>query len=73
MRIILFLSVLTVSLITFCHAQSKVKVHDGVEIGGIQQWIGAKSDDDSKPLLLFLHGGPGFSSRSYSKRFIKYL
>ncbi len=54
-------------------AQNKVKTHEGVEIGGIRQWIGAKSDDDSKPILLFLHGGPGFSSRAYSKKFIRLL
>ena len=35
--------------------------------------IGARGDDDSKPLLLSLHGGPGFSSRPYSKPLIKRL
>lgn len=55
------------------NAQNSVKTHEGVQIGGIKQWIGATSKDDSKPLLLFLHGGPGFSSRAYSKKFIKHL
>jgi len=55
------------------HAQNPVKTHEGVKIGGVTQWIGAKSKDDSKPLMLFLHGGPGFSSRPYSKKFIKHL
>lgn len=54
-------------------AQYSVKTHEAVKIGGIKQWIGAISNDDSKPLLLFLHGGPGFSSRAYSKKFIRYL
>ena len=54
-------------------AQHSVKTHEGVEIGGIKQWIGAVGKDDTKPLLLFLHGGPGFSSRAYSRKFIKHL
>lgn len=55
------------------HAQNAVKTHEGVKIGGIRQWIGAQSGDASKPLLLFLHGGPGFSSRAYSKKFVEHL
>ncbi|WP_462248870.1 alpha/beta hydrolase [Ekhidna sp.] len=55
------------------NAQNPVKTHEGVQIGGIKQWIGAIANDDSKPLLLFIHGGPGFSSRAYSKKFIKQL
>ncbi|MEO1051755.1 MAG: alpha/beta hydrolase [Bacteroidota bacterium] len=64
---------LLVILQTWSFGQNKVNTYEGVTIGGIKQWIGAKSDDDSKPLLLFLHGGPGFSSRAYSKKFIKLL
>ena len=32
-----------------------------VSIGGIRQYILIKGKDDSKPILLFLHGGPGSS------------
>ncbi len=70
---ILYTLLLSLFIISTIKAQKQVKTHEGVEIGGIKQWIGAKSDDDSKPLLLFLHGGPGFSSRAYSKKFIKHL
>jgi dipeptidyl aminopeptidase/acylaminoacyl peptidase len=30
-----------------------------VRIGGIEQWVTIRGDDDRKPVLLLLHGGPG--------------
>jgi pimeloyl-ACP methyl ester carboxylesterase len=53
--------------------QNPIKTHESVTIGGIKQWIGARGEDDTNPLLLFVHGGPGFSSRPYSRKFINYL
>ena len=65
---------ITLTLFAFlAQGQNPVKTHEAVTIGGISQWIGAQGSDDTKPLLLFLHGGPGFSSKGYSKKFIKYL
>lgn len=32
-----------------------------VEIGGMKQFIKLQGADEEKPLLLFLHGGPGTS------------
>jgi proline iminopeptidase len=42
-----------------------------VKLGGVEQSIGIHGEDTSKPLLLILHGGPGFSElllfRSYNR------
>ncbi len=36
-----------------------------VSIGGIEQWITIKGEDRSKPVILFLHGGPGSTMSQY--------
>jgi pimeloyl-ACP methyl ester carboxylesterase len=38
-------------------------------VGGIKQYVSIKGKDRSKPLLLFLHGGPGGSVMSYADKF----
>lgn len=73
MRKIFFYTTFYACLYLNSIAQKPIKVAGGVDINGIQQWIGVTSKSDTNPLLLFLHGGPGFSSRSYSKRFVKQL
>jgi pimeloyl-ACP methyl ester carboxylesterase len=43
-------------------AQTSIDTSMAVNIGGIKQWINISTKDASKPLLLFLGGGPGESN-----------
>ena len=36
-----------------------------VSIGGIEQWVTIKADDSTRPIVLFLHGGPGSTMSPY--------
>ena len=38
---------------------SKFHEAEMLDIGGIKQWVRATGEDKSKPVLLFIHGGPG--------------
>ncbi|MTW11121.1 alpha/beta fold hydrolase [Pseudoduganella eburnea] len=50
---------------------SGISSMERVRLGGVEQAIGIHGEDTSKPLLLILHGGPGFSElllfRSYNR------
>ena len=39
------------------------------EIGGVTQWISIWAEDDTKPVLLMLHGGPGTPSMSLFRKY----
>lgn len=39
----------------------KVNSLEKVKIGGLEQWIYVNGNDDTRPVLLFLHGGPGYA------------
>src|ERR1700722_4725277 len=37
-----------------------------VNIGGIEQWVSIRGTDDRNPVLLYIHGGPGYISMPMS-------
>lgn len=43
----------------------KINEEKFVSIGGIEQWVTIKGNDRSKPVILFLHGGPGSTMSPY--------
>ena len=38
-----------------------------IRLGGIEQWITIRGRDRAKPLLVFLHGGPGFPQMPFDR------
>lgn len=52
--------------------QSIASIHK-VELGGLDQYILVRGKDVSNPILLFLHGGPGYSQISYARKYQKKL
>lgn len=47
---------------TSIHSANGIAHDSFVRLGGIEQWISIRSQHKSNPILLFLHGGPGFTS-----------
>ena len=54
-------------------AGSSINTAEAVDIGGIKQWVSIKGTNDSNPVLLFLHGGPGNSTMGYAEKFTNEL
>jgi proline iminopeptidase len=43
-----------------------------VSIGGIDQWVTIRGDDNSNPILLHVHGGPGIAFSAFTAEFAPY-
>lgn len=50
-----------------------IQAAEAVVIGGIKQWIDVSGVNDTLPVLLFLHGGPGNSVMKYADKFTAFL
>jgi pimeloyl-ACP methyl ester carboxylesterase len=48
-------------------------VKEAVAIGGIRQWIEIRGVNETLPVLLFLHGGPGNPVMAYAEKFTQLL
>ncbi|MBT8350719.1 MAG: alpha/beta hydrolase [Deltaproteobacteria bacterium] len=64
---------------TNINTPSGVSSLEKITLGGLNQWIFIRGTDQSNPVLIFLHGGPGAplgsisSSRKYDAKLIKHF
>lgn len=70
---ILVLCFLAMAQTAFGAPKGSVDTAYAIPVGGINQWLSIKGADQSSPVLLFLHGGPGNSVISYADKFTSSL
>lgn len=63
----LFLVILFLSVSSLNAQTNSVNEEKFVAIGGIDQWVTINGADKTKPVILFIHGGPGSVSSPYEQ------
>jgi proline iminopeptidase len=53
------------------HTPNAVQEAGFVRIGGIDQWVQIRGENRENPVILFLHGGPGFTAIPYFQRIMR--
>ncbi len=51
---------------------SRIDEASFIPIGGIDQWVTIRGDNRSNPILLHVHGGPGFAFSAFTNEFASY-
>jgi pimeloyl-ACP methyl ester carboxylesterase len=64
---------LVVALFAVSPGKSKVSEKIRVDINGLPQGMFIQSDDETKPVLLFLHGGPGMPTYFMNRKYPAHL
>ena len=53
------------------HSPKAIVESGFVRVGGVDQWVQIRGEDRNNPVILFLHGGPGFTAIPYFQRIMR--